>query len=105
MTNNHDADTEGREGSVFIKRQIQPAADTAEFDFLEIIAELEEKEMDELPPLYTELNDLISHLFQNPPSQESQAALSFSYAGYRVTITQQGKVELIPVKDSVEEIE
>ena len=102
MNNDHDADTEGREGSGFIKRQIQPAADTAEFDFLEIIADLEEKEMDELPPLYTELDDFITRLFQNPPSPESQVALSFSYAGYRVTITQQGKLELIPVKDTLE---
>jgi len=105
VTNDNDTGTEGREGSSIIKKQIQPAADTAEFDFLEIIAEMEEKEMDELPPLYTELDDFITRLFQNPPSPESQVALSFSYAGYRVTITQQGKIELIPVKYSLGENE
>ena len=99
---NDDADTEGSEKSGFIKTQIQPAADTAEYEFIEIIAELEGKEMDEIPSLYKELDHRITILFQNPPSPESQVALSFSYAGYRVTITQQGMVELIPVKNTAE---
>jgi hypothetical protein len=53
VTNDHD--TDGRKGPGFVKTEIQADSDTAEFDFLEIIAGLEEKEIDELPQLYTEL--------------------------------------------------
>lgn len=93
-----ETDTDG-----LVRKTIQASADTAEYDFLAIVAELEGKELDELPSLYDEVGHLIETLFQTPPSPESQFEMSFSYAGYRVTISHRGHIKLIPVKQSVEE--
>jgi hypothetical protein len=100
MTDENESDESysGADGTV--RTQITPDEEAAEFDFLEIVAELEGREMDELPSLYTEVDHLLETLFQTPPSQQSQVKISFSYAGYRITIDQQGGIELIPVKKS-----
>lgn len=90
-------------GSGVLHRRIDPDPDTAEHDVLEIVAELEDVELDQLPPLYNELDHLIEQLFRTPPSNRSQAALSFSYAGHRIKITRSGTVELVAVKESLSE--
>lgn len=96
-----DAAAEDSNHQAFIKRRIQPSSETAEYDFLEIIAELEDADIDELPSLYHEVEHLVETLFRTPPSKESQLEVSFSYAGYRATINQRGDVALIPVKESM----
>ncbi|WP_336001826.1 HalOD1 output domain-containing protein [Halorientalis halophila] len=91
----------GRDG--FYRDHIRPSRETSEFELIEIISELETKESDELPPLYDEVGHLIEMLYNNPPSQQAQVEMSFSYAGYRITIDQRGNLKLIPVKDSMKE--
>ena len=81
--------------------QIEPNPETAEHDFLEAIAKLEGKEMTELPSLYHELDHLIEVLYNTPPSAQSQVELSFSYAGYRVSMNQTGSLKIVTVKDSI----
>jgi len=40
-------------------------------------------------------------MFKTPPSERAQIEVSFSYAGYRVSIDRHGVVELVPVKKSL----
>jgi hypothetical protein len=88
------------DGRRIIYRDITPDPDAAEYDLLEIIAEMEGVGMDELPSLYTEVDHFVETLFEDPPSPDAQMEIRFSYAGYRITITQGGRVKLVPVADS-----
>lgn len=90
-------------GSGIVHDHITPDADTAEYDLLEIIATLEGKDIEELPSLYTQVNHFVESLFEDPPSRESQMEIRFSYAGYRITIMQNGEVKLVPVKETIED--
>lgn len=78
-----------------VRRKLAPNPTTAEYDFLEIIAELEGRAIDELPSLYDEIDHFIELLFKNPPSPKSQLELEFSYNGYRVSMDQSGHVKLV----------
>lgn len=101
MHDESDPVDEERTSEGFVSRTIPPSSDTSEYDFLEIVAELEDKELDELPRLYDEVGHFIETLFENPPSPESQFEMKFSYAGYRITINHQGDITLLPVKNTV----
>lgn len=90
-------------GSDIVCTQISPDPETTEYDLLEIIADLEGKEIEELPSLYTQVDHFVETLFDNPPSPESQMEIKFSYAGYRITIIQTGEVKLVPVKETLDE--
>ena len=56
----------------------------------EIVAELEGTEVDELFPIYEQLDDVLDNIFSEPPSPEAQLVITFSYEGYRITIEQDG---------------
>jgi hypothetical protein len=95
-----DGGTQAQESPVV--RTISPDPAQSEYEFLEIIAELEGREIDELPSLYNEVEHLIETPFRKPPSPQAQAEMTLSYAGYRVRIDQQGTIELLNVKQSAE---
>lgn len=98
-----DDDTAGTDrDSGMVHEHITPDAGTAEYDLLEILADLEGKEIDEFPSLYTQVNHFVESLFDDPPAPESQMEIRFSYAGYRITITQRGEVKLVPVKETAD---
>ncbi|MDH5019516.1 HalOD1 output domain-containing protein [Halobacterium rubrum] len=88
-----------------VRYAIDPHPDTAEFDLLAGIAEVEGVDMDELPSLYTAVNRFVEELFGEPPSATAHVELSFSYAGYRVNVDQNGHIRLVPVKESLPEEE
>jgi hypothetical protein len=95
------ADTDG--GTDIVYDTIAPIESTAEYDLLELVADLEGVEIDELPSLYTQVGHFVETLFENPPSPESQMEITFSFAGYRITVMQNGDVKLVPVKETLEE--
>jgi hypothetical protein len=86
-----------------VRTTIDPDPQTAEHDLLEIIADLEGCAIDELPSFYTEADHFVEILFENPPSPAAQMEITFSYAGYRVTMNWRGDVELVAVKRSIVE--
>ncbi|MFC6755707.1 MULTISPECIES: HalOD1 output domain-containing protein [Haloarcula] len=94
---------EGRESDDFgmIRRQIPPDPETAEYDLLEILAEVDGCEIEDLPALYNEVEHVVETLFRTPPSAAAQMSISFSYGGYRVTIDRNGAVTLVSVKESL----
>lgn len=91
--------SEERTAGGIIRRQISPESETAEHDFLEIIMALEDKSIEELPSLYHELDHVIEILFRTPPSHDAQLSVSFTYAGYRITMDQSGTVKLLKVTE------
>ena len=84
-----------------MRREIAPDPETAEYDLLEILAEVEGCEIEDLPALYNEVEHVVETLFRTPPSVAAQMSISFSYAGYRITIDRNGTVQLVDVKGTI----
>jgi len=80
-----------------VHRTFDPADCSPEFDVVEAVADLENTEPDELPPLYTRIDNVIRNIFSEPPEPEAQVQVVFNYAGYRITIAQDGSAEFIKV--------
>jgi len=59
-------------------------------ELVDWIAELKGTEQDELRPLYTWADHLVSDLYSSPPPADAQAMVKFSYEGYRITLYQDG---------------
>jgi len=82
---------------------IEPDPKTAEYDLLTVLATHEDIEMDDLPSLYSVVDQFVGEVFDDPPSESAQLEITFSYAGYRITVRQGGHVTMVPVKDSMGE--
>mgnify|MGYP000365614580 CR=1 FL=1 len=98
-----ESDPPAQETTEIVKRRIDPDSGTAEYAVLEIVAELEDKEIEALPSLYEQVGHFVEMLFQDPPALEAQMEISFSYAGYRIRLTQHGQVTVLKVKNSIED--
>lgn len=61
----------------------------------EMIAEIENKEIDQLSTLYTCIDGVLQNLFADPPDEEAQMQIKFSYEGYRVNVNQDGSAEFM----------
>ncbi|MBX0285642.1 hypothetical protein EGH22_04850 [Halomicroarcula sp. F28] len=92
---------EHADGSGMVRREIAPDPETAEYDLLEILADVEGCEIEALPALYNEVEHVVETLFRTPPSPAAQMSISFSYAGYRITLDRSGTVQLVDVKDTI----
>lgn len=80
-------------------RQIDPSAGEVNTSLLQLVADFEECEMEELPPFWTRIDSLVDDLFSDPPTEDAQAEVEFTYAGYRITVHQNGDVMLLKVTD------
>ena len=96
-------DHRGPEEQDIVRRTIRPSPEHAEYDLLEVVAELEGVEIEDLPSFYDQVDHLVEMLFRKPPSSETQMQVEFSYAGYRITVDQQGNLTLLDVKKSAPE--
>lgn len=103
MSDDRKAESPGErlDGDALVERRISPDADSSEYDFLAIIAELEGVDITELPSLYREVDHMVEALYETPPSADAQIEIAFSYAGYRVRMDQAGSVEALKVKETV----
>ena len=82
--------------------RIEPNSESAEYELLAIVAELGDTDIESLPSFYEQAGHFVEMIFQNPPAPEAQMEISFSYAGYRIRITQLGQVTILKVKESIE---
>jgi hypothetical protein len=62
---------------------------------VEIVAELEDTDIDELTTAWSIIDELLANLFTNPPAPEAQAQIRFSYEGYRITVEQNGNAKFV----------
>lgn len=60
-----------------------------------IVADLEDREMTEMATMYDCVDGILEHLFSDPPAEEARMRVEFSYEGYRITVEQDGLVELV----------
>jgi uncharacterized membrane protein len=80
-----------------IHRQLDRTGENTAVQITNIIAELEEKEVSKLYPIYDQMDDVLDNIFSEPPSPEAQLQITFSYEGYRITIEQDGHAAFIKI--------
>ena len=80
-----------------VRRQFDREDNDPVFDIVETVAELEDKPMEQLPSLHDTVNDLLEHIFSEPPAPEAQVEIEFTYAGYRIKIFQDGRATFLKI--------
>jgi hypothetical protein len=73
-----------------VHRQLDTDADNPAGEVAVIVAELSDRDMEDLEPAWQVVDDILVHLFSDPPASDAQAEIAFTYEGYRVTIEQNG---------------
>ncbi|WP_205254576.1 MULTISPECIES: HalOD1 output domain-containing protein [Halorussus] len=99
MGNENGSRTDGNAGTEIYHRKVTPDVEEATRSLLRLVANLENCEVTDLPPLYDCIDHMVEHLFDSPPSPEAQTELEFSYFGYRIRIDQSGNVSLKKLAD------
>ncbi|ELZ30087.1 hypothetical protein C474_12015 [Halogeometricum pallidum JCM 14848] len=80
-----------------IQRQLQTNAEEPAVEVAKIVAELEGTAADQLGPTYVQIDHMLDHLFSNPPAPEAQVEVTFTYEGYRITVSQSGRAQFVKV--------
>jgi len=78
--------------SYWIKRD-EPATQVAE-----IVADVTDEDPANLPTMWKCTDGVLDHLFSTPPSPEAHMSVGFNYAGHRITVYQDGVMELLKVE-------
>jgi hypothetical protein len=73
-----------------VHRQLDTEADNPAGEVALVVAELTDRDMEDLQPTWEIVDDILVHLFSEPPAAEAQAEISFTYEGFRITIEQNG---------------
>ena len=78
----------------------QPSgAENPEIDLAEIVADLEGKDATNIASLYETIDHVVEHLYSNPPPIEAQAQLEFTYEGYRIELSQDGRATFMKITE------
>jgi hypothetical protein len=80
--------------------EFDPDIDDPSYEVVTTVAELEGKEPDDLPSLYDTVDDLLDHIWMDPPTPAAQVQMKFTYAGYRITLNQDGSAEFLKIPSS-----
>jgi len=80
--------------STTFHRSIEPKESREHERVLGVIADIEDCDLTDLPPIYGRIDDVLEDLFSDPPVREAQVEISFSYYGYRVSVDQEGEMTL-----------
>lgn len=67
----------------------------------EAVAELKGVDPTELSAIYDCIDNVLDHVFSEPPAPDANVEIAFTYEGYRVTIRQDGTATFVPTSDSV----
>lgn len=89
------SDRGGRRPGV-VRRRFDTEAADPNVSVIEVVADLEGTEPGSLPPLYTQIDHLLEHLFSDPPVADADAKIAFTYNGYRITVRQDGRALFEP---------
>jgi hypothetical protein len=85
--------------SGIVHREFDTDGENPSVDVASVIAELEDREVTSLSPMYDCVDDMIDELFSNPPAAEAQMQVEFTYEGYRVTINQDGSATFLKITE------
>lgn len=75
------------------------STDEPEIDIAKIVADLEGEEATDISSLYNTIDHVVEHLYSNPPPIEAQAELEFTFEGYRIELSQDGKATFMKITD------
>lgn len=93
----HMTSTPDQHDDEIVHKTLNTDSDEPAVAVAETVAELEDSEPDELPTTYSCIDGMLDELYANPPSPEAQMEVSFTYAGYRITIEQDGTAKFVAV--------
>jgi hypothetical protein len=80
-----------------VHRELDTDADNPAGEVATIVAELEGRDMEDLEPAWEVVDDILVHLFSDPPAPDAQAEISFTYEGFRITVEQNGTGTFVDV--------
>lgn len=83
-------------------RQVDPDPDEPHLGVLYSIAEVEECDVEDLPPLYDYVDHMVEKLFGTPPPEKAQVQLAFTYYQYRILLDQEGNLTLMRQAEPLE---
>jgi len=95
MAEKDTADIGGDETHIYQRSIFKDVDESPSAELIGIVAELKGVEQNELAPLYSWVDSLISDLYSSPPPAEAQAVVEFTYEGYRITLYQDGHAVLM----------
>lgn len=78
-----------------IRRKLDTEGETPTVQIVEIVADLEQTNQSELPPMYNCIDGVLKNLFSDPPAPEAQMTIEFSYKTYRITVEQGGTATFV----------
>lgn len=78
-------------------RDLTDGNSSPEVCLIEALVELTGTDETELPQLYSSVDQSVGHLLRSPPPTRAQAELTFTYAGYRITVYQDGHADFQPL--------
>lgn len=81
-----------------VRTSFDPDQNQPNVDITEQVAELKGVDSDELSPLYDSIDHVVDNIFSSPPDPEADVEVSFSYEGFRITVSQDGTATFDPVE-------
>jgi len=89
----------GRTDDEFRPKQFKfdPTENEPTYVIVETVADLEGVDSDELPSLYDTIDHMADNLFSDPPTARAQVQITFTYAGYRITLSQDGSATVLKI--------
>lgn len=86
--------TEARDDEIF-HHELKTSRDEPSVQIAEIVASLEDTDVDDLTPVYDQIDHVLSQIFSDPPDPSAQVEVTFSYERYRITVEQNGEATFI----------
>jgi hypothetical protein len=80
-----------------IHRELDTEAEEPAIQIVEVVADIDDKDVAEMTSMWNCTDHVLDHLFSNPPSPEAQMRVEFSYENYRITVEQDGTAEFVKI--------
>lgn len=93
------SDSKGETEMAATRWELDVDQDDPEVDFVTIVSDLEDTDVEEMDPMYDTIDDLIEQLFSDPPPAEAQAMIQFTYQDYRIDVQQSGHATFMKIPD------
>lgn len=90
-------ESDGKEQSVH-HIDVEIDREEPEIPFAEVVADLRGTHSGDLAPISSELDGLVRDVLLSPPPEQTQAEISFTYEGFRVTLYHDGHAVLRDVR-------
>lgn len=87
MSDNHESD--------IVHEELDTDVENPAVEIVRVVADLKNVDTSELSTVWDCIDGMLDHLFSNPPSDEAQIDVTFSYEGFRITVEQNGHAKFV----------